>query len=200
MGRVSDHVRVNREKAVPERAAVIALALALWSFAYAGYRAYYALGGQVGMIGDPESQSTFQVLNTVGALVILGAGILPLVAVRVPVAARALPVLGWIGGVGCCMHALVDMTLRVLSLAGVHPTELPDFWLSFDRRRSDLQDLLLNEPWFLVEGLLWAALALGCVAHDQRRRWLWSALVACAVLTTVGILSGLDVIGSFIVG
>lgn len=186
---------------VPERAGAIALALALWSFAYAGYRAYYAAGGQVGMIGRPESQTQFQVLNAVGALVILLAGVLPLVAVRVSALGRALPVLGWIGGVGCCMHALVDMTLRVLSLTGAHPTELPaDVWLSFDRRTSDLQDLFLNEPWFFVEGLLWAALALTCVAPGRRGRWLWSALIACAALTTAGILSGLDVIGSFVVG
>ena len=59
------------------------------------------------------------------------------------------------------MHAVVDVTLRIFSLTGVHPTQLPDsVWLSFDRRAADLQDLLLNEPWFLVTGLLWGALGL----------------------------------------
>lgn len=87
----------------------------------------------------------------------------------------------------------------MLSLTGVHPTQLPDFWLTYDRRRSDLQDLFLNEPWFLVTGLLWGALALTQVT-DHHRRWLRSALGACLALVVIGVLSGLDVIGSFVVG
>jgi hypothetical protein len=181
------------------RSSRIALVLALWSFGYAGYRAYYALGGEIGMIGTPESDAQFRALNGVGALLIAAAGVLALVAVRVPTVARALPVLGWIGAVGCTMHALVDMTLRVLSLTGVHPTQLPDLWLTYDRQRSDLQDLFLNEPWFLVTGLLWGALALTQVT-DHHRLWLRSAVSACLALVVIGVLSGLDVIGSFIVG
>jgi hypothetical protein len=153
------------------------------------------------MSGRPASDSQFRSLNAVGALVIALAGLLPLVAVRVTTVARAVPVVGWIAAVGCCMHALVDMTLRILSLTGAHPTELPaDLWTSYDRHRSDLQDLLLNEPWFLVTGLLWGALSLVQVAPGRRRAWWRSALVACLVLTGVGVLSGLDVIGSVIVG
>jgi hypothetical protein len=110
--------------------------------------------------------------------------------------------LAWIGAVGCCMHALVDATLRVLSVTGVHPTQLPaSAWRSFDRHAADLQDLLLNEPWFFVEGLLWAALGLTAVRHPHRRRaWTVSAVAGCLVLTGVGVLSGLDVIGSFHLG
>lgn len=84
------------------------------------------------MVGVPRSEAQYQVLNAVGAGVILLAGLLALASVRVRGLTRALPVLGWIGAVGCCMHALVDMTLRILSRTGVHPTELPDFWLSYD--------------------------------------------------------------------
>jgi hypothetical protein len=197
------HGRPHEEDAPGQRRDVatrIALSIAVWSAAYAAYRAYYAFGGEVGMIGEPVSRSDFRMVNAVGALIILGAGVLALVAVRIRQVRGALPVLGWIGGVGCCMHALVDTTLRVLSLTGAHPTELPaDFWLSFDRRSSDLQDLFLNEPWFLVEGLLWAALALVHVAPARRRAWLVSAVAACGALTIIGTLSGLDVIGSFVV-
>ena len=98
------------------------------------------------------------------------------------------------------MHALVDSTLRVLSLTGRRPTELPaKVWGSFDRRTADLQDLFFNEPWFLAVGLLWAALALSFV-RPARRAWVISAVLACAVLTIVGVLSGLDVIGAVRVG
>lgn len=178
----------------------IATWLAAWSFTYAGYRAYYALGGDVGMIGVPASESDFRAVNAAGAAIIAAAGVLALLAVRVRAVKQTLPVLGWIGAVGCCMHALVDMTLCVLSLTGVHAMERPaDFWLRVDHRTADLQDLLLNEPWFLVEGLLWGALGLAHVAHVRRRAWLTTAAAAVVLLTVVGILSGLDVIGSFVV-
>jgi hypothetical protein len=59
------------------------------------------------------------------------------------------PVVGWIAAVGCCTHALTLLTLRGLSLTGVQPIHYPPgLWLSIDRHAADLQDVLLNEPWF----------------------------------------------------
>jgi hypothetical protein len=179
----------------------VAVALALWTIPYACYRAYYAAGGEFGMIGQPVSITQIRAINAVGAAVIGVAAILPLLAMRIPVLRRAMPILGWIGAVGCCMHALVDWTLRVLSLTGVHPTQLPaSLWRSFDRGAADLQDVFLNEPWFFVEGLLWGALALTFVTASRRRPWIVSAIVGCLLLTVVGILSGIGVIGSFHIG
>ncbi len=179
----------------------VAVPLAVWSFGYAGYRLYYAAGGQVGMIGVPVSAAQFRAINAVGATIIAAAGVLPLVALRVAPVRRALPAIGWVASVGCCMHALVDVTLRIFSLTGVHPTELPaSAWRSYDRHAADLQDLLLNEPWFLVEGVLWAALAIGLVHPSRRRAWLLSAVAACLLLTVIGVLSGVGIIGSFHLG
>ena len=151
------------------------------------------------MIGHPVSATQYRTINAIGAVVILFAAVVPLVAVRA--FPRVVPLLGWIVAVGCCMHALVDGALRVFSVIGVHPTQLPaTVWQSFDRRAADLQDLLLNEPWFLVEGLLWGALGLAFVTVSRRRRWLISAMVVCLLLTVLGVLSGLNVIGSFRLG
>jgi hypothetical protein len=191
------------ETATPRPAigARLAVLLALWSWGYAGYRAYYAAGGRFGMIGEPVSAAQFRAINAIGAAVILLAGILPLVAVRVRALGPALPVLGWVAAVGCCTHALVDSTLRVLSLTGVHPTQLPaSVWRSVDRHAADLQDLLLNEPWFFVAGLLWAALGAVYLRPDRRPAWFVSAAIACGVLTIAGVLSGLGTIGSFHLG
>ncbi len=183
------------------RRALLAGALFVWALGYAAYRAYYAVGGEAGMIGVPRSESEFRTVNAIGAGIVLLGAVLPPVLVAVERLRPAASVLGWVVGVGCTMHALVDATLRVLSLAGVHPTELPaDFWASFDRRTADLQDLFLNEPWFLVEGLLWIALGVASTRESRRRSWLISAAVACALLTAIGVLSGLDVIGSVVVG
>lgn len=176
-------------------------AASLWALWYAGYRAYYAAGGTVGMIGTPVSESDFRTINAAGAAIILVAAILPWLVLRWAWLRRATPILGWLVAVGCCMHALVNWTLRVLSLTGVHPTQLPaDVWLSYDRRVSDLQDVFLNEPWFFVQGLLWAALALALVRRSRRGRWLATAVAATAVATVIGVLSGVGAIGSFIVG
>ena len=98
------------------------------------------------------------------------------------------------------MHALVDETTRILSLAGVLHMELP-FFTTIDQRAADLQDIFLNEPWFFVEGVLWGALCWRALRSATQRRWfLASALVAIAVLTVLGILSSTGVIGQFIVG
>ena len=182
------------------RSAVVA-ALALWGLGYACYRAYYAAGGELGMIGRPVSDAQFRAVNAAGAGIVLLGAVLPVVLSRVAALRTTVPVVGWIAAVGCCMHALVDSALRLLSVTGIHPTQLPEqFWLSFDRQAADLQDLLLNEPWFFVEGVLWAALGIACVCTSRRRAWLASVVVACLALTGVGILSGLGVIGSFRVG
>jgi hypothetical protein len=176
----------------------IVVAITLWSFIYACYRAYYAAGGQFGMIGEPISSGQYRAINAVGAAIIFVAAIVPLLALRMPLVRRILPTLCWIAAVGCGMHAFVDIALRVLSLTGVHPTQLPaSVWHSYDRHAADLQDLLLNEPWFLVEGLLWAALGRPLVHPSRRRTWMVTAAVVCLLLTVIGILSGIGVIGSF---
>lgn len=187
-----------RPPAQPPRGLV--LLTSAWALAYAAYRGYYALGGTVGLFGRPVSESQFQVINAAGAGIILVAAVLPWLVMLSARFRRITPALGWVVAVGCCMHALVDATLRVLSLTGVHPTQLPSsFWASYDRHSADLQDLFLNEPWFFVQGLLWAAVALHVVRRSRRRAWLVSASAATAALTALGILSGLDKIGSFTV-
>ena len=61
------------------------------------------------------------------------------------------------------------MVQRVLSLNGLSLMHLP-FWASIDQRASDLPDLLFNEPWFLIEGLLWTAVAWSTVGGASANR------------------------------
>jgi hypothetical protein len=182
----------------------LAVALAAWAAWYAAYRLYYAFGGQLGMIGRPSPAQHFRRDNLVGGAIILLAALLPPIAVSArrhrPVR-RLVPVVGWIAAVGCCMHALTLMTLRVLSLTSVHPTHYPPgLWLSIDRRQADLQDLLFNEPWFFIEGCLWALFALTALQPSARQRWRRSAIVACLLAAAVGLLSGLGAIPTFRTG
>jgi hypothetical protein len=185
----------------PTRASYLA---AGWALLYALYRGYYAVGGTFGMFGTPVSEQQWRLINAVGAAILLVAAVLPIALLNAWGRRGARPILlalCWIVTVGCVMHATIDATQRVLSLMGRLTIDLP-FWLSIDRRRSDLQDLLFNEPWFLVEGLLWGAIAwtAGLGGSPRRRAWLASALVAITGLTVIGVLSALGVVGKLIVG
>ena len=174
-----------------------------WALLYAAYRGYYALGGTVGMFGTPVSMSQWRLINAVGAAIILIAAVLPVPTIPLWQRRQArlvLLALCWVIAVGCVMHALVDVSARILSLAGVLHMDFP-FFASIDRRQSDLQVLLLNEPWFLVEGLLWGVLGwFGLASVRSRRLWVASSVVATVALTVIGVLSTVGIIGRFIVG
>jgi hypothetical protein len=174
---------------------------ALWAAAYTIYRAYYAFGGTAGLPGQPAAGGTFRLINTVSVVVLLIAAIVPLAMLplwRVPALRRWLLALCWVVAVGCCMHALIDMIERVMSLTGHLQISYPaDVWASVDRRQADLQDLYGNEPWFLIQGLLFAALAWPNLI--RRRWWIGTAAIAVAALTVFGVLSATGAIGKAIV-
>jgi hypothetical protein len=174
-----------------------------WALLYAAYRGYYALGGTAGMFGTPVSMGQWWLINAVGAAIILIGAVLPVATLPLWQRRQArlvLLALCWVIAVGCVMHALVDATARNLSLAGMLHMDFP-FFASIDRRESDLQDLLLNEPWFLVEGLLWGVLGWFRLASAwSRRLWVASGVVATIALTVIGVLSTVGIIGRFIVG
>jgi hypothetical protein len=176
-----------------------------WGAFYALYRGYYALGGTAGLPGTLASPGLFRLINAVAAALLLVAAILPVA--MLPFWARCWPrrvVLGlcWVVLVGCVMHALIDMTERVLSLAGLLEIAYPAaIWASVDHRAADIKDLAFNEPWFLLEGLTWGAIGWIALGSGRPRRW-WvgSALVAVAALTANGMLAATGVIGRTVVG
>lgn len=177
---------------------------ALWALGYGLYRWYYALGGTVGMLGTPVSLEQWTRINAVAGVLLFVAAALPIVMAGQWSRRGARPfllALCWIIAVGCTSHALIGGVQRVLSLSGVITIDYP-FWLTIDRRQADLQALFFNEPWFLVEGLLWGALAWeGALrASPGRRVWIGSAVAATIVATTIGVLSAVGVIGKVIVG
>lgn len=177
---------------------------ACWAFLYASYRWYYAAGGTIGMLGTPLSTQQWRVINGVAGAIIFVAAVLPMVllnAWRSRIARPFLLVLCWLVTVGCISHAMIGMVQRVSSLAGILTISYP-FWETIDTRRADLQALFFNEPWFLMEGLLWAAIAWGGALRESPRRtwWLGSVAAAVTVATAVGLLSAFGVIGKVIIG
>jgi hypothetical protein len=174
----------------------------VWTLLYAAYRAYYALGGTIGMFGTPVSTDLWRLINGVGVAALLGAAamaaLVPRFAAR-PWTRVVLIAFAWVAFVGCVMHAVIDEVTRGLSLAGLHQMDLA-FWVTIDQRAADLQDLLWNEPWFFVEGVLWLAIGLGLLrARQSRVRFLVTGLGAIAVLTIAGLLSELGVTGRLVI-
>ncbi|HEX6473048.1 MAG TPA: hypothetical protein VF069_28420 [Streptosporangiaceae bacterium] len=183
----------------------VSAAVGVWGLCYAIYRGYYAAGGTAWLPGTiaPGWESRFRLINLVAAVILTIAAVLPIAAL--PLWSRrgarlVLLAVCWVVAVGCCMHALVDMVERVLSLVGLVDVHYPRPWATVDHRAADLQDLFGNEPWFLLEGLGYGAIAwIAMRAGRPARRWVSSALVAVAVLTLVGLLSVTGVIGKTIV-
>jgi len=204
--RTTPGVEQPRWIAAPRTAAMWLRDLAgIWALLYAIYRGYYALGGTAGMFGEPVSWSDWRLINGIAALLLLGAAALPVATARLwqrPRARVVLLAIGWVIAVGCVMHGLVDIATRLLSIAGVIQMDLPFFVAgSVDRRMADAQDLFFNEPWFLIEGVLWGAMCwVELTAGRARRWWLASALAAIVALTVIGVLSSAGVIGKFIIG
>jgi hypothetical protein len=189
------------DRGVPILRSRVAFALGLWAAWYAAYRFYYAFGGHAGMVGRPASAAEFRRINLVGGTIILLAVMLPPIAIsawRHRSVRKFIPVVGWIAAVGCCVHALTDVTQDAFSLTGLHAIHYPaGFWSSIDRREAALQDAVFNEPWFLVEGCLWGAFALIGLQPSSRRPWLRSAVIVGVLAYAFGVLTGLGVAPSF---
>jgi hypothetical protein len=182
---------------------MVSLITGAWGLWYAGYRAYYGLGGTAGMFGTPVSETQWRGINLAGAALLLGIAVLPVAVLPLWNMPRVRPILlglCWVLAVGFTMHALIDDIQRVLSLAGVLHLDYPLF-TAVNRRVADLQDLLFNETWFLVEGVLWGVLGWINLGRSAARRWwIGTAFAAIVVLTCFGLLAGFGVIGKIIIG
>lgn len=187
------------------RLTLISVAATIWGLCYAAYRGYYAAGGTALLPGTirPSDEGEFQIINLCGTLVIAAIALVPVAALRAwsrPRRRRALLTASWILAVGLCMHATVDMSQRVLSLAGLIDLRYPSLWASLDKRAADIQDLFGNEPWFLTQGLAFAALAwINLTPGRPRRQWIATALAATAVLTAWGLLAATGAIGKTVI-
>jgi hypothetical protein len=187
------------------RLASVSIAVAIWGLGYALYRGYYALGGTLRLPGTLADPSQFRLINAAAVAILAVASVLPIAMLPLWRRPRVRPVLlavCWLVAVACTMHALIDSIERVLSLAGLLRIEYPStIWATIDRRSADLQDLFFNEPWFLLEGLGYAALGWIVLGPGRHRRWwIGSAIAATLVLTVLGLLSATGVIGKVIIG
>lgn len=156
------------------------------------------------MLGTPVSHQQWLLINAGAAVLILIAALLPIAILHAWQNRAARPVLlalCWVVTVGYVSHAVFGILERVMSVTGTITISYP-FWRTIDRQQADMQDLLFNEPWFLIEGLLWAAIAwAGALRNSQWRFWwLGTAGAASLAVVAVGLLTAFKVIPGFIVG
>lgn len=186
---------------------VLSLVACALGVAYASYRGYYALGGSAGMFGVPEDSARWTFINGFAAVALLVGAAVPIAALphwNRRLVRPILLTLFTLAAVGLAMHALIDEIQRILHLAGLadafHIQIRLVGWRLVDMRASDLQDILLNEPWFLAEGVVCGAL-VWVALHGRAARlwWLASALAATAACTAVGMLSVTGAIGRVVV-
>jgi len=164
--------------------------LAVWSLVYMLPHLYWGLGGEAGLsvvtsAGDlPERHA----INLVASVVLTLPALIGLGLVHDATRRRLGPGLRLACGIGAALalgHGIVGVSYRVLNVLGL---------LDIDGRSFDvhqhgwvLWDLLLFEPWFLVEGVLFVAAGRASLTNERaRRRW----MAACAVGVVAATLTG----------
>ena len=157
------------------------------------------------MLGTPAlSEHQWRLINAIAGVLLFITAILPVALLNAWRSVRARPgllILCWIITVACVSHALIGIVQRIASLTGLLTIDYP-FWQTIDREKADVQALFFNEPWFLMEGLLWMLIAWAGGLRDSpvQRWWFGSAIAATIVATAIGLLSAFGVIGGVIIG
>lgn len=167
-------------------------AVFIWSLAYMLPHLYWALGGTMGFSMLKQSATEFpewQLVNWVASVILTAAGFLGLAFIYL----KKRRVLSWllltISLTGCSIatsHGIYGIIYRILQMAGV--VELKSGPFNLNEHVYVLWDLILFEPWFMIEGIL-----LGIVGwfylNKPRSRKIW--LILCTIGVIFGLISGL---------
>jgi hypothetical protein len=167
-------------------------AVFIWSMAYMLPHLYWALGGRAGMgllrpsvLVLPE----WELINWVASAILTAAGLLGLAFVYLRRGRFLRGLLLAIALAGCAVaasHGIYGIIYRILQIAGLAELEAGPF--NWNEHAYLVWDLVLFEPWFLIEGIL-LGVAGWYYLNQPRHRQLW--LLACIVATTIGLITGL---------
>jgi hypothetical protein len=169
-----------------------AYAVFIWSIAYMLPHLYWALGGTIGLsLLKPSvlALPQWKMINWVASIFLTAAGFLGLAFIYI----RKRSVLSWfllaLALAGCSLatsHGIYGIINRILQIAGVVEVESGPF--NINEHAYVLWDLVLFEPWFVIEGIL-----LGIVGwrylSKQRERRIWG--LGCTMGIIVGLMTGL---------
>jgi hypothetical protein len=165
-------------------------AAAAWSLAYMLPHLYWAAGGTAMLSAVKPSASeepAWRLINWVASAMLIGAALVAYLLARGTnrrMLRWALLAIAWAGSVLSVAHAIYGIVDRTLIVTGVRLVDSRPFTASEDA--WVLWDLLVFEPWFLVEGVLFGLAGWAALDRAQdRRRWVWlSAVGLVAALAT----------------
>jgi hypothetical protein len=172
----------------PQGLAWSGYAVFIWSIAYMLPHLYWALGGTFGLsLLKPSvlELPQWEMINWVASVFLTAAGFLGIAFIYL----RKRGFLSWfllfIALTGCSLatsHGVYGIINRILQIAGVAELESGPF--NVNEHAYVVWDLILFEPWFMIEGILLGLSGwyyLDKLSH--RRIWM--------MLCTVGIITGL---------
>ncbi len=90
---------------------------------------------------------------------------------------------------GCSIaasHGIYGIVYRIFQIVGV--VEIDSVPFNYTQHAFVLWDMLLFEPWFLIEGILLGIVGW-CYLNDERKKKIW--LILCLVGIMVGLVTGL---------
>ncbi|MBM7551634.1 DUF3995 domain-containing protein [Thalassobacillus pellis] len=167
-------------------------AVFIWSIAYMLPHLYWALGGTIGLSLLKESiaeAAYWKMINWVASGFLTAAGFLGIAFIYF----RKQKIIGWfllaIALIGCSIsasHGIYGIIYRLFQITGVVEMETGAFNVA--DHKFVLSDLLLFEPWFLIEGILLGVLGW-CYLNKPRSRKIW--LILCTAGVILGLISGL---------
>jgi hypothetical protein len=153
---------------------------------------YWALGGTIGLSLLKPSVLVlpqWEMINWVASVILTAAGLLGIALAYL----KTRGILGWsllgIAWAGCAIatsHGVFGIVYRMMQMAGAIELESGPF--NRAEHAYVLWDLLLFEPWFVIEGLLLGILGWH-YQNSPRHRQLW--LLFCTLGIAAGIVTGL---------
>jgi hypothetical protein len=167
-------------------------AVFIWSIVYMLPHLYWALGGKMGgsLLKPNTIQSIhFDLINWIASVFLTVAGLIGLAFIyrsKGRVSRYMLLFIAWAGCSLAASHGIYGIVYRVLQISGVVELETGSFDIHEDA--FVLWDLVLFEPWFLIEGILFGIVGY-CFLKNARSRKFW--LAACMIGTIVGLVTGI---------
>ncbi|WP_282943017.1 DUF3995 domain-containing protein [Paenibacillus sp. RC67] len=167
-------------------------AVFIWSIAYMLPHLYWALGGKMGggiLKPNIVHSLDFEFINLIATVFLTVAGLIGIAFIywnKGRVSSYMLLFISWAGCSLSASHGIFGIIYRILQISGVVGLESGTFHINEDA--YVLWDLMLFEPWFLIEGIL-----LGIVGwyflKEARSRMIW--LAACIFGVIFGLVTGI---------
>lgn len=150
-------------------------AVSVWSLAYGFPHAYWALGGSAGLsvvVPSVADEPWWRPINAAASLVFCGAILVGVAFARSRRPAWPVLAVACLGSAVAAVHGVYGIGARAVTVIAAGPEGAPS---------HILWDLLVFEPWFLIEGLLLATAGWSSVT-TPRSRLAWGTATLAAVL------------------